>query len=481
MPVPSPSRRKGILFLLCLAQLMCILDISIVNIAIPSIQKELGLVPTALQWVMTAYVLTYGGFLLVGGRLGDLYGRRRMLYIGLAGFTVASAIGGLSSGAVALWAARAGQGLGAAVISPTVLSFITTLFPEGRDRNHAVSTLAAITGLGFALGLVLGGILTTAVGWRWVFFINVPIGVAVIGAALFLLPETERVREPVDIPGALLATAGLTVTAYTLSALEVGSLFSLRTVALTALAVLLFTALVLVERNSPHPLVPPGLLRHRSLLHAVTGAAVFGAIIGPAGFMLTIYLQDVSRFSPLTTGLAYLPQEGAVLAASFLAGRWVGRRLSSRAVIALGIIAFGSAALWLAHRLPIGGYWETVLPGLLLLGMAIGLVVVGGSIAATQGLPNLQHGAAAGIFNTSQQISTAFGLALLTAIATNETNRLLGITPSLAPEAALVAGYSTAFSAGVVIALAGLAGLLWAGNRAPEPGTAHPSGSRTTT
>jgi len=471
MPVASLGRRRAILFLLCLAQLMCILDISIVNIAIPSIQKELGLAPTALQWVMTAYVLTYGGFLLVGGRLGDLYGRRRILYLGLAGFTIASAVGGVSTGAVSLWAARAGQGLGAAVISPTVLSFITSLFPEGRERNHAVSTLAAVTGLGFALGLVLGGILTTAVGWRWVFFINVPIGVAVIAAAMIMLPETERVRQPVDIPGAVLATAGLTVTAYTLSSLEAGSIFSLRTAILAALAIMLFVVLVLVERNSPHPLVPPGLLRHRSLLHAVIGAGVFGSVIGPTGFMLTIYLQDVSRFSPLTTGLSYLPQEAAVLAASYLAGRWVGRRLTSRAVIALGVVAFGSGAWWLAQRLPAGGYWETVLPGLLLMGAAIGLVVVGGSIAATQGLPNLQHGAAAGIFNTSQQIGTAFGLALLTAIATNETSRLLGAVPGLAPDAAMVGGFSTAFAAAVIIALAGLAALFSVGRQASDPRT----------
>lgn len=458
-------RRMSVLWLLCTAQLMCVLDISIVNIAIPSIQQELNLVSSSLQWVLTAYVLTYGGFLLIGGRLGDLLGRRRVLLAGLILFTAASAIGGLSTNAGMLFAARAGQGLGGALISPTVLSFIAGIFPEGAERNRALGLHGAVTGAGFALGLILGGLLTSTVGWRWVFYINLPIAIAVITGALWLLRETRREAVPVDVPGAVLATGALALTTYTFAGTEQYGFFSARTLILAAVAAVLFYAFFHVQRRAIHPLVPFELLRHKPLLMALVGSLTFGAVVGPSTFFLTQYLQNVSGFNPFWTGMAFMPQEVVLFVVANTAGMFV-TRYGARNVLAAGIGALAIGSLLVSQMSPSGGYMEWVFPGLIFIGIGIGAVGVSGSISATMGVPQLQHGLAAGIYNTGQQISTALSLSILSAISGARANTLLSTTPGMSEAAATVAGFGTAYLVAVGFAAAGLAAL-WALGRRP--------------
>lgn len=455
------QRRTTALLLLCSAQLMCVLDISIVNIAIPSIQRELGLAASSLQWVLTAYVLTYGGFLLIGGRLGDLYGRKRMLFFGLTLFTAASALGGLSTDATMLLMARAGQGLGGAIITPTVLAFITGIFPEGAQRNRALSLLGAVTGAGFALGLVLGGLLTGSLGWRWVFFINVPIALIVIGGAMWLLRETTREETPVDMPGAVVATAALALTTYTLASTEQFGL-SVRTIALALAAAVLFYLFVLIQRRAEHPLIPFGLLRHKPLVTALIGSTTFGLVVGPSTLFLTLYLQNVSGLTPLWTGLAFMPQEVLVFLVANMAGLFV-TKYGVRKVIGVGIAALAVGNLLLSRMSPVGGYMDSVFAGLMFVGVGIGAVNVAGSISATQGLPFLQHGLAAGIWNTGTQIGTALGLAVWSAAAGARTKALLLRTPGISEVVATVAGYNVAFLVATGFALLGLAALFVVG------------------
>lgn len=445
---------------------MCVLDISIVNIAIPSIQQELGLASSSLQWVLTAYVLTYGGFLLIGGRLGDLLGRRRVLLTGLVLFTAASAIGGLSANAPMLFAARAGQGLGGALISPTVLSFIAGIFPEGAERNRALGLHGAVTGAGFALGLILGGLLTSSVGWRWVFYINLPIAIGVITGVLWLLRETRREEVPVDVPGAVLATGALALTTYTFAGTEQYGLFSTRTLILAAIAAALFYTFFRVQRRAEHPLIPFELLRHNPLLTALVGSVTFGAVVGPSTFFLTQYLQNVSGFDPFWTGMAFMPQEVVLFVVANTVGMLV-TRYGPRSVLAAGVGALAIGSLLISRMTPAGGYMDSIFPGFIVIGIGIGAVGVAGSISATAGVPQLQHGLAAGIFNTGQQISTALSLSILSAVSGARTNALLANTPAMSEVAATVSGYSTAFLVSVGFAVMGLAAL-WALGRRPK-------------
>lgn len=451
----------AVLAVLCLGQLMCILDISIVNIAIPSIQRDLGLETSTLQWVVTAYVLAYGGLLLVGGRLADFFGRRKMLILGLALFTIASAAGGMAVNATVLLAARAGQGVGGAIITPTVMSFVAGLYREGAERNWALAVLGAVTGAGFALGLVLGGLLTSTVGWRWVFFINVPIGLLVIAGAFWLLPETERDTRPINIPGALLATAALTTLTYTLAITDRYPLVSPQILGGLALAAVFAVLLVVTERRTTDPLIPTGLFKHPPLLRAVLGAAVFGAITGPSTLFLTIYLQNISGWNAFTTGLAFLPQEAAVFLAASLGGR-LSTRFGTRNVLAGGLAAFGIGALILTRMTVAGGYMHAVLPGLLFLGLGIGSVSVAGSIAATEGVVPLQHGISTGIWNTGNQVGTALGIAVLSAVASTRTSVALA---ELGEGAAIVVGYRAAYGVALLFAVLGMVGVLAIGRR----------------
>lgn len=461
----SRKTKRGFAFLLLsLGQLMCILDISIVNIAIPSIQRELNLANASLHWIVTAYVLTYGGFLLVGGRLGDLFGRRRMFLIGLSLFTLASAIGGMSGNLAMLVLSRAGQGVGGAIITPTVMSFVAGLYPEGEKRNRAMGLLGAIGGAGYALGLILGGLLTSTVGWRWVFYINLPIGILVIIASLWALPETKREQKPINIPGAIVATSALALLTYTMSVSDPRNLLSFRMLALIAGSAALFYLFFSMERRTEHPLIPRGLFKHASFVRALLSLTVFGAIIGPGALFLTLYLQNINHLDPLLTGLSYLPQEIALPVAATLAGRYVGR-FGTRNVLVVSLLSFAVGAAWLVSLDPAGDYVGTVLPGLIFFGIGIGSGNVAGMIAATEGLPQHMHGASTGIWNTGLQVGTALGLAVLTAIAEMRTATLMSTSPEIDLAVATVAGYRLAFVLAAAVALLGIAAVFFVGRR----------------
>ncbi len=468
----APRTRRVSFFLLCLGQLMCILDISIVNIALPSIQRDFDVSTSSLQWVVTAYVLTYGGLLLVGGRLGDLYGRRRMFLLGLGCFTFASALGGMAGNLFLLVLARVGQGIGGAIMTPTVVSFVASLYSEGDERNRAMGILGTVGGAGYALGLILGGLLTSTVGWRWVFYINVPIGICAMILSIWALPETRREKKPINVPGAIVATLALTAITYTLSVSDPRNLLTLRTFGLVVGSAALFYLFIALERRTGNALIPPGLLRRASLVRAVLGVVVFGVIIGPSALFLTLYLQNINHFDPLLTGLSYMPQEAALPLAAILAGRYVSR-FGSRNVLVVSMLCFAMGAAWLGRLPEAGGYVHTVLPALIFLGFGIGTGNVAGMIAATEGLPQRLHGVSTGIWNTGLQIGTALGLAVLTAVAEARTTTLLTTSPGTDVAGATVAGFRLAFLVGAALALLGVAAMFVVGRReaggAPEP------------
>ncbi len=317
--------RSLVLFFLCAAQLTILLDTSIVHVALPAIQADIHIPTHQLQWVAAAYALTFGGFLLLGGRMGDLFGRRRMLMAGMALFTAASAAGGLASGIGLLIAARALQGLGAAMIAPAVLSLVAMVFPEGEERNRALGVLGTVSAAGFTVGLILGGILTAALGWRWVFYVNIPIGILVIALAPRLLPESERLRQPVDVPGSVVGTAGITLLVYACTTAGTSGLFSIQTWIDFLLALFLLVTFLFIESRIGNPLIPLEIFRNRTFAGALMAGGVFGSVMGPTIFMLTLYLQNVLGFGPLATGFAFLPQEIMVLVAANLIGRYVSR------------------------------------------------------------------------------------------------------------------------------------------------------------
>lgn len=458
------SSRQLAFALLGLGQLMCILDISIVNIALPSIQKELDLSTSSLQWIVTAYVLAYGGFLLVGGRLGDLFGRRRLFLTGLSLFTVASAFGGMAVNLPMLVVARAGQGVGGAIITPTVMAFVASLYPEGDQRNRAMGLLGVIGGAGYALGLILGGLLTSTVGWRWVFYINVPIGIAVMVSSLWILRETTREQKPINIPGAIVATLAFTLLTYTMSLGDPRQLVSLHGIALIGATAVFFYLFITIERRADHAIIPPGLFTHPSFVRALIGSTVFGAIIGPSALFLTLYLQDIHKLSPLITGLAYLPQEAALPIAAILGGRYVSR-VGTRPVLVAALLSFAAGAAWLVGLRPHSSYLVGVLPAFICFGLGIGGCNVAGMIAATEGLPHQIHGASTGIWNTGLQVGTALGLAVSTAVAESRTTWLLNASPGIDVPSAIVAGYRLAFLVGATAALVGVASLFVVGRQ----------------
>lgn len=480
LTVPAPraaatTRRGPILALLCAGQFMVILDFSVVNIALPSMQRALGFTPATLQWVITAYALTTGGFLLLGGRAADLFGRRRMFIAGLALFTLASLAGGLAQSALWMIVARALQGLGAAIVAPSVLSLITTTFAEGPERNRALGVFGALASGGFAVGTILGGILTSALGWRWVLFINVPIGLAVVALSP-LLPESRGARKRLDIPGAVTVTAGLASLVYALSEANTAGWLSARTIGLLAVAAALLALFVAIERRTADPLIRLGIFRLRNHVGADLTTLLFFAANGPMVYILTLYLQDVLHYSPVRTGLAFLPH--ALIAA--VAANQVARlivRVGVKPILAGGAIALAVGLLLLTRITPRDHYLTTVLPGTVLVGLGIACMIVAASIAATAGVEADEQGLASGLFNTALQVGAALGVAVLVAVATART-AAGAVTGQVVRNADLVAGYRGALTVAVGFAVLALVVVLvvireWDGS---EPaGTARPS------
>ena len=437
--------RLGVLtlLLLCAVQFLDVVDSSITNVAFPSIQRALHFSQQNLQWVASGYLLTYGGFLLLGGRLADLLGRRRVLVAGLVVFAACSLAAGLAQSEGALIGARLLQGVGAAMMAPAALSILTTTFREGSDRNTALGAWGAISGLAAAAGVFLGGVLSEGPGWRWVFFVNVPVCAAALAAAFRLLPgERDRARlTGFDSSGALLATGGMLLLVYALIKAPETGWGTARTVALLAAAGLALAAFVLKELRSRNPLMPLSIFRVKGL-----AAADATWLIGMAGFFamfffLTLYMQEVLRYSPIQAGAAFLPVTACLALASGVASQLFSR-IGTRPVIVAGAL-LSAGGIYYLSKIPLhGSYAADVLPGLVTMAVGFGAVFVGVTTAANAGVPADRAGLAAGLLSTSQQLGMALGLAILSAIATARTDHVLALHAGR-PEA-LTSGYQRA-------------------------------------
>jgi len=450
-PSTASARRWWVLVVVCLAQFMVVLDATIVNVALPTIEVALGLSTEGLQWIVNGYALAFGGFLLLGGRMSDLLGRRRLFLAGIGVFTLASLVCGLAESGAMLVAARALQGFGAALVSPAALSIVTTTFREGQERTRALSVWAAIAAGGGAFGLLFGGMLTEWLDWRWVFFVNLPIGAVAILASLRLIPESrqENAVRHFDFLGAATVTAGLALLVFGITKAQSWGWGAASTIGVLLAALALLAAFVLIERRSPSPLIRLGIFRLRSLASANTVSLLIAGGLFGTFFFNTLYLQGTLGYSPLEAGLAFVPITLGVIVAAGLAAR-IAERVGVRPVLSVGLL-IAAAGLMLLTQVSVGGsYLADVLPGSLLLALGIGSAFVPLTIAATANVPDGDAGLASGILNTSQQIGGALGLAVLATLAADRTASLAGPAPE-----ALVAGYQRAYLAGAILLAAG--------------------------
>ena len=458
------------LLLLCAVQFLGIIDASIVNVALPSIQRSLHFSQQNLQWVASGYILTYGGFLLLGGRLGDLLGRRRMLIAGLAVFALASLAAGLASTSGLLVAARLVQGVGAALMAPAALSELTTTFREGKDRDTAFGAWGAISGVAAAAGVFFGGVLAQGPGWRWVFFINPPICVLVIAGALALLANDRGARNPAstfDTHGAVLITGGVSLLVYSLVRAPVVGWGSAQTILTLTGSAVLVAAFALNERRIRNPLIPFAIVRVKGLVAANATQLIAFAGFFSMFFFVTLYMQEVLGYSPVKAGAAYLPITAGFIVAGGVASQLI-TRIGSRPVVVAGCLV-AAAGIYYLSRVPLhGSYVTDLLPGFLVMSLGAGSVFVSIAAAANAGVPGDKAGLAAGLFNASQQVGSALGLAILSVLAITRTDDLLAAKAS--PAIALDAGYHRALLVGsLLMAAAALIALRIGNTRAAAP------------
>jgi EmrB/QacA subfamily drug resistance transporter len=446
------SRRWAALVLLCVAQFVDVLDINAVVVALPSIGRELGFSRGDLQWVITAYVLFFGGFLLLAGRLADLFGRRRIFVAGLVLFSAASLGCGLSGSPLALIVFRAAQGLGAALVVPAALAIISTTFPEGRERNFAMGVWTAVAAGGGAAGLVLGGLITDALGWEWIFFVNVPVGAAGVALSFVLLEagRGETTSRRIDLPGAVTVTAGLVLLVYGFTRAEGAGFGSPLTLGTMALAAILLAAFVFVERSVSDPLVPLRIFRVRALTGSALVAFANTATTSPVGVLAVVYLQEVLAYSPTLAGLLGLPFSLSVVVGSFLGSRLVGR-FGAGLTMTWGLLGICAATLISAGISAEGGVGYVV-SGAALSGFALGCSAVAATTRGTSAMED-ERGLASGLLNSSAQVGTAIGLAVLFTVAAARADTLTGGGEPTAET--LVAGYRLAFYVGAGLAVAG--------------------------
>jgi EmrB/QacA subfamily drug resistance transporter len=456
--IPQPSflatrRGKLTLALLAAVAFLDFVDASIVNVALPSIRRDLGFSEQSLQWVPSAYLLTYGGFMLLGGRAADLLGRRRVLVAGTVVIGVSSLIGGFADSEVVLIGARLAQGAGAAMMLPAALSILTTSFKEGPDRNKALGIWGAVGGLASAAGVLLGGLLTDGPGWRWVMFVN-PVAAVLVLGGIFWLISGERGRARLadfDIRGAILATGGMLLLVFTLVKAPDQGWGATLTFAELAGALALLAAFVAAEQRSAKPLLPLSVFRIRGLAAADTTQLIAFAGFLAIFFFLTIYMQNVLGYSPIQTGAAYLPLTFGVGIAAGIASQLLAR-VGTRPVIVAGALIASGGVYWLS-RIPVdGSYLSNLLPGLLVVSLGIGGVFVGAATAANAGVPPDKAGLAAALLNASQQVGGALGLAIFSALATSRTTDLLASHAS--PAEALTSGFQRALLASSLFLLA---------------------------
>jgi EmrB/QacA subfamily drug resistance transporter len=460
MPQQTETNRWLVLVLVCLAQFMVVLDATITNVALPSIQEDLDFTQNSLQWVINAYTLVFGGFLLLGGRAGDLFGRKRIFLAGVVIFTAASLANGLSQSGGMLIVFRALQGLGAALVSPAALSIITTTFAEGEDRAKALGVWSAIAAGGAAFGLLLGGILTDLLSWEWIFFVNVPIGVAAFVLSMRHVPESVAPERPdtIDLPGAISVTAGLMVLVFALVKAQDYGWGSARTLGLGAVAVALLAAFVVIESRSKAPLIRLGIFRSRN----ISGAnAVMLLVIGGMYaffFLVSLYVQQVLGYSPLEAGLAFLP-----FTLGIIVGAAVSQPLARRIPVHLiALMGIGLAVLGLVILRGAGvdgTYLGNLLPGIIPMSIGMGMTFLPLTLVATTGVSASDAGLASGLFNTSQQVGGALGLAVLSTIAATHTTSVLeGLSGAPSPQErseAIVEGFQVAYLGGIGLLVLG--------------------------
>ncbi len=443
-----------VLSLVCIAQFMVILDATVVNVALPSIQEDLEMSSSELQWVVNSYTLIFGGFLLLGGRAGDLLGRKRLFLAGLVIFTVASLLNGLATSSEFLILARGLQGLGAALVSPAALSIVTTTFAEGSERTKAMGVWSAIAAGGGAVGLLLGGILTDLFSWPWIFFVNLPVGIAAFVLSLRYVPESkdEKAHKAFDVAGAVTVTAGLIALVYGLVKAEEEGWLSLHTLGFGVLSVVLLAAFVWIEHRSAEPLVRLSIFLQRTIRSANIVMLLVAAGLFAMFYFNSLYFQRVLGYSPIEAGLAFVP---------FTLGIVIGAGLSQFLVKAIGLRSVGIAGMTLGAigmllflGLDVNGtYLTDLLPGIMLISIGMGMTFVPVTLIATSGIAAGDAGLASGLLNTSQQIGGALGLAILSTLATAETTSSLESGSDEA--AALVDGFHVAYIAGAAFLAAG--------------------------
>jgi EmrB/QacA subfamily drug resistance transporter len=449
---PATRRRWLALAVLAVAQFMVFLDETVVNVALPSIKTSLGFSQPSLAWVINAYVLLFGGLILLGGRAADLFGRRRMFLIGTAIFGAASLADGLATSQGMLIGARALQGVGAALATPAALSLVTGLFPAGTQRTRALTMWGALSGLGFAAGVLLGGVITQAASWRWVFFINVPIALASLFVIPRLVAESRNPGRPgFDAAGAITITAAMTALVYTLLEGARYGWTSATTLGLFAAAAVLLAAFAVVESRAAQPLVPRGFVHRRATLVPNVLQWLLTVSAFSSFFMLTLYLQQVLHYTPLRTGLGYIPMAVAVVGASVIASKLIPR-FGPRPIVITGLATAGIGLAILAHVPADATYPANILPGLVLIGLGAGFSFVSINTAALARVQEAASGLASGLLSSAAQLGGAVGLAVIVALATTRTSALLrtGFTAAAAQTGGLRLGFLLA--AGVALA-----------------------------
>jgi EmrB/QacA subfamily drug resistance transporter len=458
-PRTEPDRRRWwALALLCGAFFMVILDAAIVTVALPSIEEELGFSAQGLQWVVSAYALTFAGLLLLGGRAADLLGRRRVFMVGLVLFTAASLLCGLAWSDAALIGARALQGIGAAIMTPSALSIITTTFEEGAERNKALGIWGALGGIGATAAWLIGGPLVDGPGWEWIFFINIPLGLAALALSPLLLRESRArlARRSYDPAGALTITGALALLVYAMVEAPDTGWGDPQTIVLLAGSAALLGAFALIESRHRAPLVPLRIFRSRTIVGANAVMLVFGTLPYGLSFILTLYAQQVLGYSALKFGLTSLVFPVMAAAGSIL-GQSIVLRVGFRPVAAVGMALMGGGALLLTQVSVGGSYFGDIFFGLLVFGPGVGLAFVTASIAALAGVPERESGLASGLSNTSFQIGAALGVAIVTTVAVTRTEDYLAANAGGNPLVGLTEGFQSAFVACVVLAAIGVA------------------------
>ena len=456
----AEPNRWLVLVIVCVAQFMVVLDATVVNVALPSIQVALNFSSADLQWIVNAYTLFFGGFLLLGGRASDLLGRQRLFIAGVVIFTAASAINGIADSSTVLIAGRALQGFGGALVSPAALSIVTTTFEEGADRTKALGVWSAIAAGGAAFGLVIGGALTEWLSWRWCFFVNLPIGIIATLLALRFVPNTRAADRPAtyDVAGATTVTGGLLVLVFAIVKAPAYGWLDPKTIGLLVVAVVLLVAFVQIERHSRAPLIRLGIFRLRSLTGSNGTMLFVAAGLFAMFYFASLYLQQILGYKPLEAGLAFVPFALGIIVGAGLSQALI-QRIGVRAVTYIGL-TMGTIGLLYFARLPDHGtYVHDVLPTIVIVSIGMGLTFVPCTLLATTNVAASDAGLASGLLNTSQQIGGALGLAILASLATSKTNKILAdaarpVTRAV-HEHATVSGYHVAFAVGALMLVAG--------------------------